>query len=435
MLSFLSLLSTLLISIWTSTSAQLELASSPMQLLNQEQLAVAQTLAQQYPQSLLAYDLLGQVYHQQGQTDQATQVWERCLVHIPSHINAYLNLGLAAAQAGDFLTAIKFYQKATAINPDRADIHNHLAVAFIGLGRIQSAIEQLQISVHIRPNDSKAQYELGRAYFLANDFSQAQACYQSTIKLKPDYSPAYYGLAMTYRRLGLEQKYQQHLTKFQQLKAKEIQHKVAHIRNYDDLTQIKQKVADTCTQAGGIYNTHGDTKQAKTLWLRAIDLEAQNQTARLQLMLLYKQTGQLEAAIQVCYELIQLTPDSTKHYLNFGVLAMQLSQFELAESAFQKVISLQPEQAGGYRELAELYLRANHNLPQAQQLAQRAVALSISAPAKTAAQSYYILAWSHETQNNLKAAINALQEALRLMPADEIYQRLYHQLQQKLTSP
>ena len=114
---------------------------------------------------------------------------------------------------------------------------------------------------------------------------------------------------------------------------------------------------------------------------------------------------------------------------------MQLSQFELAESAFQKVISLQPKQAGGYRELAELYLRANHNLPQAQLVAQRAVALSISAPAKTAAQSYYILAWSYETQNNLKAAINALQQALRLMPADDIYQRRYNQQQQKLTSP
>ena len=57
------------------------------------------------------------------------------------------------------------------------------------------------------------------------------------------------------------------------------------------------------------------------------------------------------------------------------------------------------------------------------------------APAKTAAQSYYILAWSYEPQNNLKAAINALQQALRLMPADEIYQRRYHQLQHKLTSP
>ena len=425
----------LLIYILASTAVQLKLASSPMQILNQEQLSLAQTLVQQYPQSLLANDLLGQIYHQHGQTNQAIQVWERCLILTPSHINAYLNLGLTAAQAGNFLTAVKFYQKATTINPDRADIRNHLAVAFIGLGQIQPAIEQLKISVRIRPNDSKAQYELGRAYFLANDFAQARICYQSTIQLKPDYSPAYYGLAMAYRRLGLEQKHQQHLANFRQLKVKDIQHKIAHTRSYDDLTEIKQKVADTCTQAGRIYNNHGDTEQAKTLWLRAIDLDAQNRTAHIQLMRLYKQTGRIEDAIQVCYELIQLTPNNTEHYLNFGIFAMQLSKFELAESAFQKAISLQPKQASGYRELAELYLRANHNLPQAQQLAQRSVALSINTSDKSTAQSYYVLAWSYETQNNLKSAINALQQALRLMPADETYQRLYRQLQQKLTSP
>ena len=397
--------------------------------LNRQEIEVVNNLVKSLPNNDSAYYLLGQVYNQHGDTASAIKNWKKCLSLNAKHSDAYINLGLSAAQAGDFQKAVGFYHQAIDIKPNQANSHNYLALALISLGRFSSAIDELTTSIEISPNSSKSVYELGRAYFLAERYQEAKIRYELAIALNPVYTPAYYGLATTCSRLGLLDQSKAHLELFGRLKAEDLKNQVNQIRDFDDLALVRKKAANTFSQAATIYSVAGKMGQAKNCWEKATKLDTSNQPARLQLMLLYKTEGDIEQAIEICYELTQIEPGSVEHHLNFGLLLIKLDQFTLAESAFQKAIAIEPKLAAGYRELAELYLHTNHNLAEAMNLAETAVRLESKAP------NYYILAWACEANHELHQALDALDQAMKLIPGDEKYQRMYDFIKQKISTP
>ena len=167
---------------------------------------------------------------------------------------------------------------------------------------------------------------------------------------------------------------------------------------------------------------------------RAIQLyvETKDLSVGQKIALLFQEVGKSHRCHQVFHLPLQSRKSITcialpnlEHYLNFGILSTRLDRFDLAESAFEKAISLAPRRAEGYRELAELYLRANHELADARKLAEKAVEI------KPDAQSYYVLAWACDMNGVHDQALDALERAMKLNPADAKYRQMYDLIKKK----
>jgi len=70
-------------------------------------------------------------------------------------------------------------------------------------------------------------------------------------------------------------------------------------------------------------------------------------------------------------------------------------------------------------------LKTGEKLPQARQLAEKAVALD------AIATNYFVLSWACDTNGDIANALPAIKRALELDPGNQQYLRLYKQIQQR----
>jgi tetratricopeptide (TPR) repeat protein len=105
-----------------------------------------------------------------------------------------------------------------------------------------------------------------------------------------------------------------------------------------------------------------------------------------------------------------------------GLLSARLGQFEQAEKALRTAITMAPAQASGYRELAQLYLRAKTRQLEALDLAAQAVKL------QPAANHYFLLGWACDVTGDRDRAIDALQQAIALDPNNQAYQQVLQRI-------
>ena len=91
----------------------------------------------------------------------------------------------------------------------------------------------------------------------------------------------------------------------------------------------------------------------------------------------------------------------------------------------REAMNVAPERAVGYGELAQLYLGANRNLPDARGLAETAAQL------EPTAANYYVLSWACDKNGDVESALEAMRQAIELAPANEKYKRMYETLKKK----
>ncbi|MBI4179973.1 tetratricopeptide repeat protein [bacterium] len=93
--------------------------------------------------------------------------------------------------------------------------------------------------------------------------------------------------------------------------------------------------------------------------------------------------------------------------------------FKEAEAAYKEALSVYPDYADAMNGLAYLYTEQNRNLDDAEKLVDRAISIDPEG------RGYYYdtLGWIHYTRLAHAAALEALQEAYRLIPADDLPSR------------
>ena len=130
-------------------------------------------------------------------------------------------------------------------------------------------------------------------------------------------------------------------------------------------------------------------------------------------------------ALQVYEELGRLEPTRGIHFFQVGNMNLLLKRYAAAETAYQKVVDLEPERADGYQALAQCYVVAKRNVDRAPALARRAVQLSPTAPV------YAVLSLACERTGDRAAARQAMQQALQLDPGNADYRRRLLALEQQ----
>jgi Flp pilus assembly protein TadD/peroxiredoxin len=208
-------------------------------------------------------------------------------------------------------------------------------VALFQHGYLEQAADSFQQVIAARPDDAEAHYNLGTLNLRRNDFSQARTYLQQALKLKPNYPEAWNNLGM--------------------LAAQDNQPDEA-IRNFQQALSLRPAYAIALLNLGNVYRRQGDLTDARRCLNRALDLQPDDPEVNYSQGMLYAQQNQLQSAAEYLQKAVDLRPDYPEALNNLGVLFVREQNYAKAEEQFTTCIRLAPGFDQSYINLARLYV-------------------------------------------------------------------------------
>ena len=394
--------------------------------LKKEEMELARHVMNEFPQSGGSYMLMGDLCARHGNSTDAVTFWQKSLEIDPKNFDACRNIGRIALEKEQFDQAVQLLRKALEIKPNTADLRSDIAKALMDSGKYAEAITELQDEIRLYPSSFTARFQLAEAYRQQKEYDKAIEHYEQTIKLEPEHSHAHYGLAMVYTRTGQRDKARQYLAGFRKLRDKiDSVYSTRQSGSPEYLASLRASVVKTYLDAERLYRDSGNIPKAEELLNRASGLEQNNTRCLERLASLYYTTNRAAKALECFEKIARVDPNSHFSHLNIGRVATQLRMFEKAERAFRKTIALAPNDPAGYRELARFYLRTNTNLVRAHSLAKRALTLEKNA------ETYFLLGWAADVNGDRAGALQAMEQAIKLQPANQKYRQIYEKIKNK----
>ena len=248
------------------------------------------------------YCILGDIYRNVGQFDNAITeykmaIWLDCL-----NISAYRNLCTAYEEIGDFDSAVDTYKRLIQIMPNIPEYHSNLANILYVKGDHEGAISHFQTAITLNPSKqwtSIINQTLGFVFQESkSDLNAAISSYQSAYLLTPDDIDIYVNL-------------------------------------------------------GSAFYDKEDYNNALTVYRNALDLQPENAKIHCNLGFLYWGKGDLDEAIKE-YELaILYDPNYDIAYNNLGVIYLDdLGRVKKATELFKKSVECNPNYALAHFNLA-----------------------------------------------------------------------------------
>jgi tetratricopeptide (TPR) repeat protein len=156
-----------------------------------------------YPDTLAnAWNNLGLLATQQGQTAAAIPSFQEALRQNPEHLIALVNLGNAYRQQHQWQEARETLTHALDLKPDDPDANYALGMVFAQTDDTIRAFDRLQKALQARPNYPEALSNLGVLYLRTGRRDDAVAAFQKCISLAPAFDQSYLNLARVYALEG-----------------------------------------------------------------------------------------------------------------------------------------------------------------------------------------------------------------------------------------
>jgi len=133
--------------------------------------------------------------HQQGETKQAADLYQRVLEHVPDAAEVQYNLGLALYENEQFADAIAAYNRAAELNPNDSDIFFNLGLACKMARQFEAAASAYLQALELGGADPDIFYNLGCCLQDAGAREQACLVYEQLLEIAPDHLSALNNLA------------------------------------------------------------------------------------------------------------------------------------------------------------------------------------------------------------------------------------------------
>lgn len=308
--------------------------------LRSEQLACARKLVETYPKSDDAVHLLGLVYREQGNMEEAVKCWRKALELDPSRADSCVFLALDALIREEFEEAESLYRRALAIDPRTPGAVTGLAKAHLNEDKPEEAAALLS---SLQVPDPDALILLGEARRKLGDFAQAAKAFEGALRARPEDTDALYGLGMSLERLGEKEKSREVLEAFKKLRATRREEARVWRAAFDPKSETAESVAHTHTDVGRVYRAHGSDQRSEELWRRAAALDPGNVVARLELSTLYAEKGREAEATKVLEDLRQTSPSNPEVFFRLGILYARSGRRAEALRALGRGMELAPQ--------------------------------------------------------------------------------------------
>ncbi|MFO1261506.1 MAG: tetratricopeptide repeat protein [Sphingomonadaceae bacterium] len=167
-----------------------------------EALARGETLAREYPRSVLLHDVLGQIHYARRDLDQAVAAFRRAIAVRPDCPEVHYNLAVVLQELGEKEQALASYEAAIAYKPDYFAAYNNLGALHLALGHSREAIAALQSAIKLKPDYADAYNNLGNAFRDIGNNASATAYYNQVLTFEPHHARAHYNLGLIHQSQG-----------------------------------------------------------------------------------------------------------------------------------------------------------------------------------------------------------------------------------------
>lgn len=147
------------------------------------------------PASGEAHYTLGQVYKEQGRTDEAATELRTAVSLDPQHSQALSSLGSIKLDQNSLAEAAENFKRAINISSSNSTAHYGLGSVYLKQGQIDDAIKELNTSLYQFPNSWPVRMALGDAYAQQGNQVAAIKEYQLSILIKPENAQPYLRIA------------------------------------------------------------------------------------------------------------------------------------------------------------------------------------------------------------------------------------------------
>ncbi len=413
-----------------NTSSPTSRPSSPEQAeierLKREALTAARRLVKQFPNNPMTCHVMGLVYRDLGNSDEAVKWWRTSTQLEPTFIPAYIRMAYVAMDKGQYRVAADRFRKALAIDPTYPEARLGLAEALMNLGQMQSALTLLQEDgPPMKPESVPALNLVGQIYLELHQYDKAKEYLEQSIQLDPNSAYPYHGLSIAEVRRGNSEQAKIYRKRFQQLSAGE-ENGRGNTHGFEkDLAAIRVTVARILDVIAATFAQFRKTRDAERLWLRAIVIDPTNVTIRKKLATYYEDEGLDSEVIAMLRQLCELNPDDPEPHLSIGMTFARMGRIEEAEKALRETIRLDPKGTMGLLALTQLYVNSDRKISEAVRLASKAVELAPEAA------SYFALSVALERNGDIPGALKAIEEAIRLAPNEKQLRIRFNELQAK----
>ncbi len=278
------------------------------------------------------YAELAGIYNRSDYIERAISEYQQAIQADPTSLFLKVELAGLYWRVSRIADAVKEAQEVLKVNPDDVDAHRLLARIYAqSLGQPQSnagmaetllkAIKEYAAVTRLDPNDLESALILGRLYKLNNQPAKAEEIFKQVLTGHPDSSAAIFQLAQLYGDKG----------------------------EFNQTIQLLKKIPEDQMDPGllgmlGYAEAQvGDYASAQASYLKALQLDPNNQDIRRAYAEALLASGQVEPARQQLEQLLKSDPEDAATYVRLAVLEREEGHFNRARKNLERAKGLAPD--------------------------------------------------------------------------------------------
>jgi tetratricopeptide (TPR) repeat protein len=359
----------------------------------------------------------------QGAPNDARATLKEVTRQAPDYFPAWILFGRLAFSEKKYDEAIPLLANVLSRDPQNIDARTLEAQTLLAKGETKKAVRVMEVLDKTYPNAPAIEYYLALAYLQDNNSSQAIAELKKAVVHNPDYVEAILALAKLNLQNNNPQDVISAMIELVRKQPSSTAGQVLLVEAYravgrldDAIAVLRQEIVAMPQKAQGHYllgvvlRQQGKTDEARQAFERTLQLAPDNLLPIDQLVGLDIENNDLKSAMQRVQAAFQKSPNSASLYVIESKVYIAQREWDQAEAALLKALSLDPNSAPAYDLLISTYLAAN-KLPQALNQVQTALAKRPDNP-----QLLMTLGQIYEKQNEPLKARDAYEKVLTKDP-------------------
>lgn len=288
--------------------------------------------------------------------------------YIPPEASVLYQEACSAEHQQDLKTAIAKLEKAIAISGGDAMLYTKLAGIYSEIDEFDKALENYNKVIKINPDDAFIYISIGSIYESQGKYKEALATYSKALDIFPEYKYNYFNLGNVNYQLknykdaindynSFLETYSGHIEARENLAASYLA-----IKNYSDAEAQYKIIYDKNPDGFKHFYEYGisllnnnDSEKAVQFLEKAIELDAENDSAHLGLAQAYQDLGKNDMSYEQYQIVLKRVPNLNTVRLDYANLLADMNKNTEAVEQYNMYIKAFPNDVKGYINIANVY--------------------------------------------------------------------------------
>lgn len=300
-----------------------------------------------------AFGALGRWYHAQRLFGGAATAYESAADLAPDEPAWPYYLAHIKQLHNERESARLLFQRVLELEPESVPALVWLAEIELDDGRTEVAQHHFSRVLELRPECVRAMAGVAKTRSIEGDHDAAVVLYQRALSLQPDATPVRYALAVEYQRAGDRERAEAEMAKIP------LDNRDQRPASLDDPLmqdiEMLQRGYSLEQMLGRKALNEGRPAVAAQHFRRAVEQRPDATTARINLVLALKRTGQLDAARREAMIAVELDPHSADARFALAEILLAVGQYGEATNQLEAAVEADPDHKTARFNLAQLF--------------------------------------------------------------------------------